>query len=225
MIIWVIIPPLFAFIILFKYRHQLEEDHVKNYYLILYQGLRHKVFYWEFINTIRKVMIISLNTILSVLSLEYRVLFGILLLFAVARIQLMMNPYKLKENNDIEVMSIIAGLLILYCGIIFEEGQDYNYPLFDFIAVIILVVFNSIFLTQWMYYFLESINFKNENLKKLVQMYGTLLCKRKKEKEGNTKIEIDETEYLKAGNDEKDSDEDQIAKPKKSTTIRTRYKF
>ena len=216
---------MFAFIILFIYRHQLEEDHVKNYYLILYQGLRNKVFYWEFINTIRKVMIIGLNTILSVLSLEYRVLFGILLLFAVARIQLIMNPYKLKENNDIEVMSIITGMLILYCGIIFEEGQDYNYPLFDFIAVIILVVFNSIFLTQWMYYFLESINFKNENLKKLVQMYGTLLCKRKKENEGNTEIEIDETEYLKAGNDEKDSDEDQIAKPKKSTTIRTRYKF
>ena len=216
---------MFAFIILFIYRHQLEEDHVKNYYLILYQGLRHEVFYWEFINTIRKVMIISLNTILSVLSLEYRVLLGITMLFAVARIQLIMSPYKLKENNDIEVMSIIAGLLILYCGIIFEEGQDYDYPLFDFIAVLILVVFNSIFLTQWLYYFLESINFKNENLKKLVQMYGTLLCKSKKQTEVNTEVEIDETEYVKAGNEEKDNDEDQKTKPQKSSTVRPRYSF
>ena len=175
MIIWVIIPPLFAFIILFKYRHQLEEDNVKNYYLILYQGLRHKVFYWEFINTIRKVMIISLNTILSVLSLEYRVLLGIILLFLISRIQLMMSPYKLKENNDIEVMSIIAGMLVLYCGIIFEEGQTYDYPKFDSVAMFILIIYNVMFLAHWVYFFLESFNFTNETLRNLVKMYGFIL--------------------------------------------------
>ena len=33
------------------------------------------------------------------------------------------------------------------------------------------------FLTQWLYYFLVSLEFKNENLRKFVKIYGILLCK------------------------------------------------
>ena len=71
---WVIAGPVVAFIILYKNRDHLENENIKQYYLILYQGLTRKVYYWEFVNTIRKVMLIGFNTILSILSIIYRLL-------------------------------------------------------------------------------------------------------------------------------------------------------
>ena len=206
MIIWVITPPLFAFLILLKNRNQLEEDHMKNYYLILYQGLRREVFYWEFINTIRKVLIISLNTILSILSLKYKILLGIIILISIARIQMTVKPYKIEVNNKIEVMSIIAGMLILYCGIIFEEGQDHDYPLFDSLALLILVVSNAMFVTQWLYYFLISIKFKNQNMRKFIKIYGSIICKSKSKESNETELDIDETQHLNTVNDKRKSE-------------------
>jgi len=57
-IIWVVGCPLLAFYILFRNRKYLEEEHVKSYMLVLYQGLKPEVFYWEFVNTIRKALIL-----------------------------------------------------------------------------------------------------------------------------------------------------------------------
>ena len=93
-----------------------------------------------------------------------------------------MNPYKIRENNDIEVMSIIAGMLVLYCGIIFEEAHDHDYPLFSVMAMIILVVFNGMFLINWLYYFLVSLNFKNEKMGMFIILYATLICKNKQDR-------------------------------------------
>ena len=119
---------------------------MKKYYLILYQGLRREVFYWEFLNTTRKVLIICLNTILSVISLNYKILLGIILLVIIIRIQLAVSPYIIKVNDDLEVMSIISGMLVLYCGLIFEEGQNSDLPIFDSLAMIVLIIFNVMFL-------------------------------------------------------------------------------
>lgn len=55
LIVWVIGMPVFALIMLIKRRHHLEEIGTKKYLLLLYQGLRPQVFYWEFVNIIRKI--------------------------------------------------------------------------------------------------------------------------------------------------------------------------
>ena len=112
-IIWVIGAPVVAFVILYKNRNQLDQDHVKQYYLILYQGLTRKVFYWEFINTLRKVLIISINSILSVVLITYRIMLSLILLIIVFRLQYWLEPYKLKSNNEVEIQAIIAGMSVL----------------------------------------------------------------------------------------------------------------
>ena len=77
LIVWVIGMPLIALIILFKNRHNLEDWKIKKYMLILYQGLRKETFYWEFVNTLRKFVILSLNVFLSSYSAYYRILIAI----------------------------------------------------------------------------------------------------------------------------------------------------
>jgi len=50
--------PGFALYLLFKNIKKEENNAVKSYFLILYQGLNPERFYWEFVNTLRKVMIL-----------------------------------------------------------------------------------------------------------------------------------------------------------------------
>ena len=111
-IIWVIATPVIAFVILYRNRNNLENYAVKQYYLILYQGLTRKAFYWEFVNTCRKIIIIALNAVLSLLSITYRLLMCIILLVFVERLQRRLSPYKSRENNEIEIKAIIAGTTV-----------------------------------------------------------------------------------------------------------------
>ena len=188
LIVWVIAVPIFAFMILFKNRNKLEDDNVKKYYLILYQGLTRKVYYWEFINTIRKVAIIGLSTILSVISISYRLLLCILVLVIVERLQQRLQPYKLKDNNEIEIYAIIAGTTVLLSGLIFEESAEDNYYAFEAMGLILIATYNSIFLLKWTYLFLSSLNIKNEKFRKGVEIYGYLICSHKS-KRSEKKIE------------------------------------
>jgi hypothetical protein len=75
--VWVIGMPLSAFLVMYKYRGNLEDWHVKKYFLILYQGLRKETFYWEFVNTSRKILILVLNVFLYSYSPYYRILIAI----------------------------------------------------------------------------------------------------------------------------------------------------
>jgi len=58
LIIWVISLPVIALILLKKNIHKEGDNKVQQYFLILYQGLKIKHFYWEFVNSLRKVLIL-----------------------------------------------------------------------------------------------------------------------------------------------------------------------
>lgn len=56
--VWVIGMPLLALVILIKNRKDLDDQRIKKYLLILYQGLKPDAFYWEFVNAARKVVML-----------------------------------------------------------------------------------------------------------------------------------------------------------------------
>ena len=174
-IVWVIATPVIAFCILFKNRNNLEDERIKQYYLILYQGFTRKEFYWEFVNIFRKVIIIALNTILSILSIFYKLMMCIILLIIIERMQKRLKPYKIHDNNDIEMKAIIAGTAILFSGLIFEEGAKHNYPRFDTFAFGVVFVYNSIFLIKWTYLFLLSFNFKGQKMERFLEVYSYII--------------------------------------------------
>jgi len=76
MLIWVIGTPLLALSILIHQRNNLDSWEVKKYLLVIYQGLKPKAFYWEFVNTLRKLVILGINALLFSFEAEYRILFG-----------------------------------------------------------------------------------------------------------------------------------------------------
>lgn len=118
-LIWTIGCPVLVFIILFKNRHSLNEPHMQKYHLMLYQGLKDKVFYWELVNTLRKVLMISINVFMSTIPLVYAAITAVLLLIGLIRLQLSLHPYKLELNNIIEIEAMITGTATLFCGVLF----------------------------------------------------------------------------------------------------------
>ena len=63
--------------IITKNRKHLEEGKVKKYFLILYQGLKPSVYYWEFVNTFRKFLILLFSVLMSSISDYYRILLAV----------------------------------------------------------------------------------------------------------------------------------------------------
>ena len=51
--------PIIALVILIKNRKDLHKTNIQRYFIVLYQGLKDNRFYWEFVNTFRKVMIVT----------------------------------------------------------------------------------------------------------------------------------------------------------------------
>ena len=76
-IVWVIAMPVIALIILIKFRNRLDDDNVKRYMLIIYQGLDRHVFYWEFVNSLRKFLMLCCVVFLSNSSTNYQIITAI----------------------------------------------------------------------------------------------------------------------------------------------------
>lgn len=140
--------------------------------MILYQGLKQKVYYWEFVNTIRKTMILAVNAVLSMLSIGYRIGVCLIMLVFLVRFQMYVSPYKTDINNTLELRAMIAGLVILYGGIIFEEGVGNKYSGFETLALFLILTYNITFVLEWGYYFLKSFNSKNKRIQTIVKAYG-----------------------------------------------------
>ena len=94
--------------------------------LILYQGLKPNRYYWEFVNTLRKVLILMSFALLVIVSLAYKILISLMILLFTFRIQVRLKPYKNDNYNNIEILAIFAGSITLFSGLIFinDEGNQ-----------------------------------------------------------------------------------------------------
>ena len=176
-LVWIAGAPLLALYILFKYRKRLEDEKIKTYMLVLYQGLKPKTFYWEFVNTIRKVLILMCSVFLSTENAMYKILASIIILLAIIRVQLKLKPYKLEENNELEQKAIYAGIITLFCGLIFSQESS-SVDLFINLAFVCLIYSNAIFIIYWTFYLFLSLNIKNKNFKKFINCYAIIIMRR-----------------------------------------------
>ena len=176
-LVWIAGAPFLAFYILFKHRKQLEDEKIKAYMLVLYQGLKPKTFYWEFVNTIRKVLILMCSVFLSTENALYKILASIVVLLAIIRVQLRLRPYKLEENNEIEQKAIYAGIITLFWGLIFSQ-ESTNYAIFNTFAFLMLIFSNAIFIILWTFYFWISLNLKYKYFKKFISWYAMIIMRK-----------------------------------------------
>ena len=81
---------------------------------MLYQGLKPKAYYWEIVNTIRKVLMVAINVFMSTLPLTYTAFTAVISLLFLIRLQIRLSPYKERLNNELEIEAMIAGTATLF---------------------------------------------------------------------------------------------------------------
>lgn len=130
--------PLTAFFLLYKRRKELSEWSTRRYFLILYQGLKPDVFYWEFVNTTRKVLVLIVVVFLARASVHLKALLITVVLVTFFRLQVYLSPYKLEENNGLELLEMSTGLITLFGGLLFIS-DDNREDFIDFLVFMLII--------------------------------------------------------------------------------------
>ena len=124
--------PILTLVIILQYKKLLDTWQVQKYMLVLYQGLKLDMFYWELINTARKALLLWLPAFLSTYSLNYKVSSATVIMIVILRVQQRLEPYKWNQNNKLEFNEIITGTFTIFATIIFQDTFN-SQPTLDFL--------------------------------------------------------------------------------------------
>ncbi|CAI2360059.1 unnamed protein product [Moneuplotes crassus] len=184
--------PLTAFILLYRSRNNLNNIEIKRYFLVLYQGLKPRVFYWEFVNTSRKVTILIVVVFLAQASVHLKALLIVLVVVIFFRLQIFLSPYKLQENNALERLEMTTGLITLYGGMLFISENDRE-PVIDLLVFMFIIVCNINFVINWTYNMLCTFRNVHSILDSIIVCVGFLLCKQRFKPENMSKLQKPKT--------------------------------
>ena len=143
---WIIGMPLFGLLMLIKNRKRLRNANVLSKYRILYIGLKSEYYFWEFVNTFRKVSLLILNVFIEYVM--YKVLSSIGLLVVVLFIQNRIKPYQERFFNHLEQREMIASISFLCSGILYQ--QSINVDWLTWAGLILAVILNVQFFAFWL---------------------------------------------------------------------------
>ena len=158
-VIWVFFLPILGLVLLAKNIKKSNDNNIKRYFLILYQGLKHDKYYWEFMNTGRKVLIL----ILFPLSISIKLLGSMIVLVASTRLQIRLQPFREVDNNELEILGTTAGVLTLGSGLLYSNPKNVS-----FIRIFIVVftfAINCIFILKWLCLLTKTYKNKNKYIK------------------------------------------------------------
>ena len=177
LVIWVIATPILALILLVKNIKKEEDNKIKQYMLILYQGLKPERFYWEFVNSLRKVLILMSFALFVTFPALYKIMISLIILLTTFRIQVKLQPYKDEKNNEIEILALLAGTLTLFSGLVFSSDEEQKLVLNAIILIFVMVI-NLSFLINWSYLFVLCMSEKYKIFKKILVLISVFLCKK-----------------------------------------------
>ena len=118
---------------------------MNKYFLILYQGLRSKTYYWEFVNTARKVMLVIVLMLPDLL----KVFISTAIIFITIRVQIYLKPYRDEDHNKRELLAMVSGLVTVMSSLIFTEENNVSF--IEIAIVLLIIAINAIFMIEWIY--------------------------------------------------------------------------
>lgn len=158
--------PIVALVFMYKaYIKESIDNKYKQFFLILCQGLNKKHFYWEFVNSARKMSLL----IALILPDQYKIASAVFLLILTWRLQIYLQPYKDVQNNSLEILGVNIAVVTICCGLIYNQGEIEKSM--NTLLIILIVIMNIAFVLNWVQKMLEI--FKNKSrLVELVQLWN-----------------------------------------------------
>lgn len=170
--LWVIGLPLLALIILIRNRKNLNKVEVQSYFLILYQGFKDETFYWEFVSALRKFVLLAIHSLLNTFSVNYKVFASVgefsysnilVSLIFFYNIQKIIQPFKNKDNNSLDLQALVMGTVTIFTGTIFGIENDVHSAFYN-LSILIDVLFNGYFLMNWTFAMMLALEWKNPTM-------------------------------------------------------------
>eukprot|EP00347_Sterkiella_histriomuscorum_P005452 403356564 len=127
-------------------------------YRAVYQGLKQKYFYWEFVNILRKVFLVSVNVFLNLYSAIFKALLSLAVLICFQRVQQRLQPYNNPVINILEQREYTTSIVTFFGALFFVSKEISDViQLFAFIGILAA---NIWFILLWGYCFTNTLNFK-----------------------------------------------------------------
>jgi hypothetical protein len=143
--------------------------------LMLYQGLKPNRYYWEAVNTLRKMLLLAINVFLSSFSLYYKCLSSVTMLTLILTVHNRLQPYQKKINNDLEKLEMTASWITLFSGVIFIEDEDNDSTLNSLIFLFTYVI-NIRFVVFWTYWIASTYKQKFRVWNQFASILSFILC-------------------------------------------------
>ena len=144
--------------------------------------------------------------ILSAMSIKYKILLWLIIIVIIERVRQKVKPYKIKENNQIEIKSVVAWAIVMFWGLLFEDNTKDKHSKFQTLGLGLIITYNMYFIFEWTYLFICSFNFKNQHIKKGLEIYRYLSWKHKVKKSPNQQNNEENLVKQIKKDDRKDSD-------------------
>ena len=127
LIIWGFGIPLYAWIVLAKYKENLDLIDIREKYGFLYNGYKKNFYFWESVNMYRKIWVIFISVFLKLAGVitQALVIFLVLIIFSILNIKL--KPFTFQALNDMEILSLITWMLTIYWGLFFLSDMPSVY--------------------------------------------------------------------------------------------------
>jgi hypothetical protein len=116
---------------------------------MLYQGLKRKHYYWETVNTFRKISIVSINVFLALYPDYIKAIYAMLVLSIIFKAQEVIQPYEIPVFNWIEQREQIASIVTFYAGLYFVKADVSEAFKYSIITIVFFI--NIWFWVLWAY--------------------------------------------------------------------------
>jgi len=183
--IWIIgIPSLW--VILSIRRSALEDWKIRKYLEMINKGFKNSKYYWGWVSSIFKFLLVLFHALTHTISSNYQI-FGsigkrlfcinyIVILMIYYRIQYRNLPFKLGENNEIDLFSIEVAILTVSSGLIFNWREELHRFFSNFILFLLFLT-HIIFLIKWIFFACVALEWKNIHFQRALKVYSIIVRK------------------------------------------------
>jgi hypothetical protein len=138
--------PGILFIILYRNRHQLNEEQNRMRYGIVFLGYKPRLWFWELCQFYRKVLLKGALICVAGYSGLVQATSILIILILVLLLQLAFKPYEHESINNLEFHSILSGTMTITLGLYFINN---NSPEFNIALAWCILLLNSFFVICW----------------------------------------------------------------------------
>lgn len=170
-----------------KDKEKLDTLAVKQKFGFLYNGYKRTNYFWEIVIMYRKIGMIGIAVFMNRIGVMVQALVLLILLVAFLQLNNMRRPFATRALNDLEDLSLMTGIITIYCAIFFISSKDKTSESFnpnqDFnldntgqlLLFGIIVMGNVAFILTWFFKFIAVIRLLVKE--RYVKIYVTVfLC-------------------------------------------------